>query len=348
MKKFLAIILTFAVITSSLSLTACLTVATPSSHSFSNEWSYDDSHHWKVCDDEGCDEISEKASHSFTDGICECGAEESFSGGSGNGGSGSGSGNGGSGNESGNGGGSGITGGGSQQTGSPQVSSTSWQKAFAFDNVTIRQYIVKEGKHEYISSYLFDGDKLMLSAPGHESITEDKQNIERTKSLYDFSSCYSSASYKDGKYFIKSFSPLDGITHEDVYLTFSDGKIVLIEGTLAEGSGYEEAQDYYTEFINYGTTAVVKPNQNPATPNKPGISVTDPNLDDVGGNQSSKDPTHPDLDHTSPEPEQDRVYLDDEERVYHRKLNCVNKKLVPSDKSVAEKKNYKACSDCFK
>ena len=351
MKKLLAIILTFAVLISSLSLTACNVIA-PSSHSFSNEWTYDETHHWKACEDEDCEEVTQKATHSFIDGVCECGAKKDSStvgGGGTTGGNGTTGDNSGGGSGSGSGNGSSSTGGGSTSQNNPQISESNWQKAFAFDNVTLRQYVVKEGKREYDGSFLFDGDKMMLSAPNHESITDKKDIIERTKSVYDFSSCFSNASYKDGKYFIESFSPVEGVEHKDVYLTFSDGKLISIEGTFVEGSDDDQPQGYYVELYNYGTTVVEK-SSGTTGGNTSGPSGTNPIHPDYGGNQSTQDPTHPDLnepdDPDPSDPDLDRVYLDDEERVYHRKINCVNKKLTPGDKKTAESKNYKECPIC--
>ncbi|MBQ3161099.1 MAG: hypothetical protein IJC04_03115 [Oscillospiraceae bacterium] len=40
---------------------------------FSGEWKYDADKHWKECAVSGCGEISEEATHSFTDGKCDCG-----------------------------------------------------------------------------------------------------------------------------------------------------------------------------------------------------------------------------------------------------------------------------------
>ena len=40
---------------------------------FSGEWKYDADKHWKECVADGCDEISEEAVHSYTNGKCDCG-----------------------------------------------------------------------------------------------------------------------------------------------------------------------------------------------------------------------------------------------------------------------------------
>ncbi len=40
---------------------------------FSDEWKYDADKHWKECVADGCDEISEEAVHSYTNGKCDCG-----------------------------------------------------------------------------------------------------------------------------------------------------------------------------------------------------------------------------------------------------------------------------------
>lgn len=40
-------------------------------HTFSDKWESDETHHWHKC--ENCDEISGKAEHAYTDGVCVCG-----------------------------------------------------------------------------------------------------------------------------------------------------------------------------------------------------------------------------------------------------------------------------------
>ena len=40
-------------------------------HTFSDKWESDETHHWHKC--KNCDEISGKAEHAYTDGVCVCG-----------------------------------------------------------------------------------------------------------------------------------------------------------------------------------------------------------------------------------------------------------------------------------
>lgn len=44
-------------------------------HSFSNEWSYNHTHHWHAATCAHVDEVAEKAEHDFSLGTCACGAE---------------------------------------------------------------------------------------------------------------------------------------------------------------------------------------------------------------------------------------------------------------------------------
>ena len=45
-------------------------------HTYNEEWAKDATHHWHACEGEGCTEVSDKAEHTFTDGVCVCGYEK--------------------------------------------------------------------------------------------------------------------------------------------------------------------------------------------------------------------------------------------------------------------------------
>ena len=51
------------------------TIIPAKGHTFSKNWSHDDTYHWHAC--QNCDEVSDKAEHTRIDGICSvCGAPE--------------------------------------------------------------------------------------------------------------------------------------------------------------------------------------------------------------------------------------------------------------------------------
>ena len=152
MKKFFALLLTFVVSISSFGLIACDSPA-PSSHNFEDSWSYNETHHWKVCQDNDCTEVSEKSEHDFTSDTCVCGAKKDVTNGSGTGSSGTGSGNpeSGGGSQDNN---KKPNGDGTQDSDKPQasgseISSSNWLKAFTFNNVTIKHYIIENGNKKY-------------------------------------------------------------------------------------------------------------------------------------------------------------------------------------------------------
>ena len=45
-------------------------------HNFSTEWSSDETHHWKACTDQDCNEKKDYSEHVFVDYQCECGATD--------------------------------------------------------------------------------------------------------------------------------------------------------------------------------------------------------------------------------------------------------------------------------
>ena len=47
-------------------------------HKFATDWTKDETHHWHAATCEHTTEVSEKAEHTFTDGICVCGLSEGF------------------------------------------------------------------------------------------------------------------------------------------------------------------------------------------------------------------------------------------------------------------------------
>lgn len=68
MKKLLLILLCLTLVCSLFG--AC----NPSEHKFSSEWSYNETHHWKACIDDGCEEKGSYAEHVFENSECVCGA----------------------------------------------------------------------------------------------------------------------------------------------------------------------------------------------------------------------------------------------------------------------------------
>ncbi len=71
MKKLLTALLCLTLIFSCLIVTAC-----GKTHNFSNEWTFNETHHWKACKDIGCEEKGEYANHVFENSECVCGAFE--------------------------------------------------------------------------------------------------------------------------------------------------------------------------------------------------------------------------------------------------------------------------------
>ena len=56
--------------------TETFTVGEPLGHDFAEEWSHDETSHWKECLRDGCTEKTESGAHTYEDGICTiCGAE---------------------------------------------------------------------------------------------------------------------------------------------------------------------------------------------------------------------------------------------------------------------------------
>lgn len=48
----------------------------PHKHTFATEWTTDETHHWHKCTGDGCNEVKDKAEHSYTNGVCVCGKTE--------------------------------------------------------------------------------------------------------------------------------------------------------------------------------------------------------------------------------------------------------------------------------
>ena len=54
------------------------TVITPPEHAFNiDEWEHDETEHWHPCIAEGCKDKSGQESHTYVNGKCECGLEQS-------------------------------------------------------------------------------------------------------------------------------------------------------------------------------------------------------------------------------------------------------------------------------
>ncbi|MBQ9103669.1 MAG: hypothetical protein IJY57_01110 [Clostridia bacterium] len=73
MKKLLTLLLTLClVVLSAFSLVAC----GEHEHTAKTEWSKDATHHWHACEVDGCTTQLDKAEHSYTQGVCACGAQD--------------------------------------------------------------------------------------------------------------------------------------------------------------------------------------------------------------------------------------------------------------------------------
>lgn len=73
MKKILTLILTLCMcLFFTIGLTACTfgTTDPEHTHTYKNDWSYDDTHHWYTCEDESCLKTSQKDEHDFENNVC--------------------------------------------------------------------------------------------------------------------------------------------------------------------------------------------------------------------------------------------------------------------------------------
>lgn len=81
MKKILSLILTLCMcLTLGAALTACDfgTTDPGHTHTYETAWSHDDTNHWYACEDNTCEETSQKAEHSIENDVCSvCGYEQS-------------------------------------------------------------------------------------------------------------------------------------------------------------------------------------------------------------------------------------------------------------------------------
>ena len=74
MKKLVSLLLAVCMCLSiGIVLTACDEEHT---HTYKTEWAKNTTHHWHECEGTDCTDVSDKAEHSFTDGICVCGYEQ--------------------------------------------------------------------------------------------------------------------------------------------------------------------------------------------------------------------------------------------------------------------------------
>lgn len=72
MKKIIAFLLTVCIC-----LSVCVIfTACGHEHTYKTEWSKDDTYHWHACKVDGCTEKKDNAQHSYSDGVCVCGAED--------------------------------------------------------------------------------------------------------------------------------------------------------------------------------------------------------------------------------------------------------------------------------
>ncbi len=68
--KILTIVICFLVAVASFGFVACDSPNDGTKHNFDSAWTYNETEHWHKCTDKDCTEISNKANHTFVDGIC--------------------------------------------------------------------------------------------------------------------------------------------------------------------------------------------------------------------------------------------------------------------------------------
>ena len=75
-KKLLMLTLTGVMALSVVGATACGGKEPDHVCSWESTWTTSDTHHWHWCTIEGCNLVGDKATHSYTDGVCVCGRED--------------------------------------------------------------------------------------------------------------------------------------------------------------------------------------------------------------------------------------------------------------------------------
>ena len=208
-------------------------------HNLSQEWTTGNGKHWHVCQTSGCSFISDESVHIYTNGICVCGDIESI-------------------------------------TDTHIVSNEQWTTAFAFTNVTIKQYLVVDGQNIPVGNYLLNENDALFITEEMTIPMNEYANMIRLK--FDFSDCYENAEYQNGKYYLASFDVFsDGsYVYENAYLTFENGVLISISATIKEevieydddfneiGTTTEISIGYF-EFVDYGLTDTTYDNALPIT-----------------------------------------------------------------------------------
>lgn len=74
--KILTVVLCLILALASVGFVACSDNGTHTEHTYETTWTYNAAEHWHKCTKDGCTSVSDKASHNFVNGVCECGAKE--------------------------------------------------------------------------------------------------------------------------------------------------------------------------------------------------------------------------------------------------------------------------------
>ncbi len=181
-------------------------------HNFDEEWSVNDEKHWRECVTSECNERAEEQIHTYTNGSCICGKQEPI-------------------------------------FDTHSVTAKEWSDSFAFENVTVENYRLVENQKILTMEILLDGENGLLIVDGMKVPMDGYAAAMRL--TYNFSSCYATATYADGKYAVERFDVYgDGsYVYENALLSFDNGKLLGIEATVKE-----EVVEYDDDFNEIGTT----------------------------------------------------------------------------------------------
>lgn len=265
MKKILSIVLTFALL-----FGTCLTLSSCSvpdfvndlihiECEFSEEWSGDETHHWHKCTSERCDEIADKAEHTWDDGVITTKATQEADGVKT------------------------FTCSGCNQIKEETVvftglSKEDWNAAFAkslFENFTYKEVATTKSNGISVDSevtYKFTENaawvQIITAGQTQQSYAPDKASVEQGRnqliqSIKDMTP-YSSYEYDAESKTYKATNPikieaLDTST-DDVTLTFSEGRLVKIEYSISfVQNGVSITATSVVTITDYDETFVLKP-----------------------------------------------------------------------------------------
>lgn len=254
-----------------MALTACDQGETEKhTHTFSTEWSKDATCHWYVCEDDSCNEVSEKAEHTFEDRVCTvCGyAKEAvsfevtesqfyaairFDG---------------------------LTNFTADVSEKSPVWDDSFEKITGIESVTGKMYVdgnvtrfVFENAAEIVECfYEVAGGKIYVYTKIGETVyrTEltDSGDEGQSGSSFDewkeqFASIdYGNFVYENGVYVGTVKADSDDAASVEVTLKFEDGKLVFAKFDESKLYGYESGSiDSIDRFYDYGTTTVTLPTE---------------------------------------------------------------------------------------